>query len=231
MNKIVIAIPQMGNSLFRKYMKSKYTESLERAGGKYVWLDLTDPAKAAERACECSGLLMPGGADVDPLLYGEKRTEKCGKPNETRDAAEPVVFKAFLETGKPILCICRGIQIMNVVFGGTLKQDIKSEQKCNHADFLNRARFTHAVEIKKDTILHSIVKSDKISVNSIHHQAIDTLAAGLKLSAVSEDGFVEGAELESYGFCLGVQWHPEHMSKKDPVQQELFNRFISECRG
>ena len=106
--EIIIAMPDMGNDLFRKYMKSKYVKSIERAGGKVVTVELSDKAAAAKKAAEFDGLLLPGGADIDPKMYNRKREEKCGKPNETRDTVEPEILREFLKTGKPVLGICRG---------------------------------------------------------------------------------------------------------------------------
>lgn len=227
---MTIAMPQMGNDLFRKYMKSKYVKSLERAGADVCWIELEEPEKAAEQAVKCDGLLLPGGADVDPVLYGQRRIEACGKPNGLRDKAEPIILKRFYEAGKPIFGICRGIQLINVVFGGTLIQDIKPTQKQKHSDFLNRARYTHEVVIKDDSELYNIIGSKNIPVNSMHHQAIDCVADGFKVSAVSDDGFIEAIEKEDYDFFIAVQWHPEHMSKKFDLQQKLFDEFVRKCK-
>lgn len=230
MEKITIAIPQMGNSLFRKYMKSKYVHSLERAGAEVRWTELDDLSSAVFAATACDGLLLPGGADVAPELYGEKRSEKCGKPNVLRDAAEPAILREFMKTGKPVLAICRGIQIVNVSFGGTLFQDIKEHQQVRHSDFLNRAHGTHLIEISRTSKLYEIVQSPRITVNSIHHQAVKTVGAGLVATAKSSDGFIEALEKPDYGFLVAVQWHPEHLSKKDALQQALFDAFIAACK-
>lgn len=228
--KPVIAIPQMGNDLFRKYMKSKYQKSLERAGADVKWIELDDIEKAVSKTLSCDGLLLPGGADINPEMYGEKPTEKCGKPNETRDNAEPVIFREFLKTNKPILAICRGIQLINVCKGGTLFQDIKDEQKCKHMDFFSRAGSIHTVSIDKNSMLYGILESDKVNVNSMHHQAINKVGEGFIVSAQSEDGFTEAIELQNHPFCIGVQWHPEHMSKKSAEQRKIFSFFVSACK-
>ncbi len=228
--EIVIAIPQMGNDLFRKYMKSKYAKSLERAGAKVRWIELDDINRAVKDALSCDGLLLPGGADIAPTMYGQTPTRECGKPNEIRDKAEPAILNAFLKNGKPIFAICRGIQLLNVVKGGTLKQDIKSEQTYKHMDFFSRARSIHPVEIEKDSLLFDIVKEEHIDVNSMHHQAIDTVGDGFRVTAKSADGYVEAIELEGYPFCMGVQWHPEHMSQKSEMQRKLFNAFVEKAR-
>lgn len=229
MSEIIIAMPQMGHDLFRKYMKSKYVSSLRRAGASVRWIDPDDPQKAAEEAVACDGLLLPGGADIDPHLYGQEPTEKCGKPNVLRDAAEPLIFKRMLEAGKPILGICRGMQLMNVCLGGTLIQDISDTQCCSHSRFMSRSKGEHHVTLSPGSRLHSIL-GDKTLVNSLHHQVVDELGKGLTAVAVCEDGYTEGIEYADSPFCLAVQWHPEHMSHRHPAQQALFNAFVEACR-
>ena len=226
----VIAIPQMGNDLFRKYMKSKYVESLEKAGADVKWIELEDIGRAVEETLTCDGLLLPGGADINPEMYGEEKSEKCGKPNETRDEAEPVIFRNFLDTNKPILAICRGIQLINVCKGGTLFQDIKDVQKCKHMDFFSRSRSIHTVSIDNNSILYGILQTEKINVNSMHHQAINRVGEKFQVAAESEDGFPEAIELQNHPFCIGVQWHPEHMSKKSAEQRKIFASFVSACQ-
>lgn len=229
--KPVIAIPQMGNDLFRKYMKSKYVQSLRRAGAEVRWIELEDTEKAVARMLQCDGLLLPGGADVDPKLYGQAKNEKCGNQNELRDAAEVRMLDAFLPARKPVFCICRGVQLLNVFHGGTLYQDIKDVQKCEHSHFPSKNRGTHWVTVTPGSHLSELLRQETVKVNSLHHQAVDQVGNGLTVSAVSEDGFIEALELEAHPFCLGVQWHPEHMSKSDPQQQKLFDAFVRACKG
>ena len=226
---ITIAIPQMGTDLFRKYMKSKYVKSIERAGAKVRWIELDE--NAVSNALACDGLLLPGGADIEPSLYGKEREEKCGKPNELRDKYEFHIYNAFIKTKKPVLCICRGFQLLNVTNGGTLYQDIADIKKCSHSDFLKRAKAIHNVTVNEGTALSEIFGNTQVGVNSLHHQAIDEVGKNLVISAVSEDGFVEAIELAEHPFCIGVQWHPEHMSRNDSLQQELFNKFIEKCKA
>ena len=240
MSQITIAIPQMGNDLFRRYMKGKYVQSLRRSGADVCWIELENPDEAVRLAASCDGLLLPGGADVEPSLYGQTRSDKTGRPNAVRDRAEPKLLAAFLDMGKPVLGICRGVQMMNVSFGGTLFQDIKDKQTYKHSDFFSRARSCHPVEVITGTKLFDCMNdagawkpgtaSAKIAVNSIHHQAIDKLGDGLVVSAKSTDGFVEGIELKDYRFCAGVQWHPEHMSARNTAQQALFDAFVKACK-
>lgn len=225
----VIGIPQMGNDLFRKYMKSKYVQSLVRAGGQVRWIELDDLDRAVKEAMECDGLLLPGGADVSPRLYDQEPTEKCGEPNALRDKAEWAMLDAFLPTNKPIFCICRGMQLLNVYFGGTLHQDIKLTQACKHQSFGAQQKGCHKVRLLPRSKLASVLGEEWITVNSMHHQAVDMLGPGLNIAAVSDDGFIEGVELLLHPFCVGVQWHPEHMSKHIQAQQGLFDAFVLAC--
>lgn len=227
---VVIGIPQMGTDLFRKYMKAHYAASIKRAGGQAKWIELDDPERAVKEALECDGLLLPGGADVEPALYGEKKSEKCGKTNEVRDTAESMIFPAFLKTGKPIFGICRGSQMMNVLCGGTLHQDISDIQKYSHTAYLKKGFSAHKVTVKKGTHLYEILGRDEIGVNSLHHQAVKTVGETLVAAAVSSDGIVEAVEMPGHPFCLAVQWHPEFLSRKYSLQQKLFDEFISACK-
>lgn len=225
MSECVIAAPQTGTDPFRRYMKGKYEQSLMRAGARLRWVETDEPERAADEALGCAGLLLPGGADVDPALYGQMPCEECGRPDRARDEAEPLLLQAFLEAGKPVLGICRGIQLMNAALGGTLVQDIKG-----HMDFFHRAKSTHGVTICRDSMLYGVYGAECIPVNSMHHQAVDELGEGLRVSAVGDDGTIEGVELENYPFCIGVQWHPEHMSKKSEMQRRLFAAFVRACK-
>lgn len=229
--KPVIAIPQMGNSLFRKYMKSKYTRSLERTGASVRWIELDDIETAVMQTLDCDGLLLPGGADINPQMYGEKPNEKCGKPNAIRDVAEPIILQEFLNTNKPVLAICRGIQLLNVYKGGTLIQDIKDKQKYKHMDFLSRAGSIHPVSIDKKSIIYNILETENINVNSMHHQAINQVGKDLKVTAKSADGYIEAIELKNHPFCIGVQWHPEHMSQRSDEQRKIFTAYVSACKN
>lgn len=228
--KPVIGIPQMGNDLFRKYMKSKYAASLRRAGAEVRWIELEDPEAAVAELMTCDGLLLPGGADVNPHLYGQEPTEKCGKPNTLRDTAEMKMLEAFLPTNKPVFCICRGVQLLNVFFGGTLYQDIKLTQVCKHSHFPSKNKGTHNVKLYGHTKLGHILDVPNTMVNSLHHQAVEQVGLGLTIGAVSDDGFIEALEILTHPFCIGVQWHPEHMSKANPAQQKLFDAFVDACK-
>lgn len=224
--RIVIAMPRMSTDPEPTVAQSKYIESLARAGAGMRWVELNDPEQAVQDALTCDGLLLPGGGDMDPKFYGQERIPACGEPNLLRDAAEPLLLRAFLAADKPVLGICRGIQVMNAVLGGDLYQDIKPFEHLPHNDHWAKV---HTVTVRRGTLLSRILGQDTVLVNSQHHQAVDRVAPGFTLAALSEDGIVEAIEKPDAGFCLGVQWHPEWLSDADPAMQGLFDAFVNAC--
>lgn len=224
--RVVIAMPRMSTDPEPTVAQSKYMESLARAGAGMRWVELSDPEQAVQDALTCDGLLLPGGGDMDPKFYGQERIPACGEPNLLRDAAEPLLLRAFLAADKPVLGICRGIQVMNAVLGGDLYQDIKPFEHLPHNDHWAKV---HTVTVRRGTLLSRILGQDTVLVNSQHHQAVDRVAPGFTLAALSEDGIVEAIEKPDARFCLGVQWHPEWLSDADPAMQGLFDAFVNAC--
>ena len=224
--RVVIAMPRMSTDPEPTVAQSKYIESLVRAGAGMRWVELNDPEQAVQDALTCDGLLLPGGGDMDPKFYGQERIPACGEPNLLRDAAEPLLLRAFLAADKPVLGICRGIQVMNAVLGGDLYQDIKPFEHLPHNDHWAKV---HTVTVRRGTLLSRILGQDTVLVNSQHHQAVDRVAPGFTLAALSEDGIVETIEKPDARFCLGVQWHPEWLSDADPAMQGLFDAFVNAC--
>lgn len=224
--RVVIAMPRMSTDPEPTVAQSKYIESLARAGAGMRWVELSDPEQAMQDALTCDGLLLPGGGDMDPKFYGQERIPACGEPNLLRDAAEPLLLRAFLAADKPVLGICRGIQVMNAVLGGDLYQDIKPFEHLPHNDHWAKV---HTVTVRRGTLLSRILGQDTVLVNSQHHQAVDRVAPGFTLAALSEDGIVEAIEKPDARFCLGVQWHPEWLSDADPAMQGLFDAFVNAC--
>lgn len=224
--RVVIAMPRMSTDPEPTVAQSKYMESLARAGAGMCWVELNDPEQAVQDALTCDGLLLPGGGDMDPKFYGQERIPACGEPNLLRDAAEPLLLRAFLAADKPVLGICRGIQVMNAVLGGDLYQDIKPFEHLPHNDHWTKV---HTVTVRRGTLLSRILGQDTVLVNSQHHQAVDRVAPGFTLAALSEDGIVEAIEKPDARFCLGVQWHPEWLSDADPAMQGLFDAFVNAC--
>lgn len=224
--RVVIAMPRMSTDPEPTVAQSKYIESLARAGAGMRWVELSDPEQAVQDALTCDGLLLPGGGDMDPKFYGQARIPACGEPNLLRDAAEPLLLRAFLAADKPVLGICRGIQVMNAVLGGDLYQDIKPFEHLPHNDHWAKV---HTVTVRRGTLLSRILGQDTVLVNSQHHQAVNRVAPGFTLAALSEDGIVEAIEKPDARFCLGVQWHPEWLSDADPAMQGLFDAFVNAC--
>ena len=224
--RVVIAMPRMSTDPEPTVAQSKYIESLARAGAGMRWVELSDPEQAVQDALTCDGLLLPGGGDMDPKFYGQARIPACGEPNLLRDAAEPLLLRAFLAADKPVLGICRGIQVLNAVLGGDLYQDIKPLEHLPHNGHWAKV---HTVTVRRGTLLSRIFGQDTVLVNSQHHQAVDRVAPGFTLAALSEDGIVEAIEKPDARFCLGVQWHPEWLSDADPAMQGLFDAFVNAC--
>ena len=156
---ITIAMPRMVPNQLLAEAHAKYPESLARAGAEMRWIELNDPDKAVQDALACDGLLLPGGGDIDPKFYGQERIPACGEPNVLRDIAEPLLLRAFLAADKPVLAICRGIQLMNVALGGDLYQDIKPFEHVPHNDHWGKI---HTVTVRRDTLLSRILGQDTV---------------------------------------------------------------------
>jgi putative glutamine amidotransferase len=182
------------------------------------------------------GLLLLGGTDVDPALYGEERHPTTDVAAAPRDAYEIALVKAAIARDLPIFAICRGIQLLNVALGGSLVQDIPTEvlQHLDHDPKVGPAMIGHYVEVTPNTWLASLVHTELegdgfCAVNSRHHQAIKKVGEGLKVTASSVDGVIEAVERPYSRFCLGVQWHPESFWQSGRFQG-LFAGFLAAAR-
>jgi len=180
-------------------------------------------------------ILFAGGEDVDPAFYGEDKKYESVKVNRARDEFEQGLLHGALDRRLPILGICRGAQIINVDFGGTLYQDLAEDfvPEFEHQQMdagRERSDLTHTVTVTEpDSLLHRAVQGS-CRVNSLHHQAIKHLGRGLKVSAHSEDGLVEAVEAaDDYPFLLAVQWHPEELTEHSE-QLRIFKDFVAKCR-
>ena len=179
------------------------------------------------------GLLLSGGNDINPMLFNEEPHEYLGVVSPSRDSSELELARRMLKTGKPILGICRGLQVLNVAVGGTLYQDLYKQNDSPILQHIQKAPNTHCshyVQLDKGSLLESIAGSERIQVNSYHHQSLKEVPSDFKVTAVASDGIVEAIESTDEQFVLGVQWHPEALSAAgDAVSLRIFERFISEC--
>ena len=227
----LIGVPVIGKDPLRCYMQYKYTRCLTRAGGASQLLSWNASPVAIEAALkQCVGFLFPGGPDIHPEVYGQLSQPGCGPPERRRDHFELALIQAVLAAQKPLLCIGRCMQLLNIALGGTLIQDIKFQQEYKHVDFLHRSYATHPVDLKPYSLISRLLRSDTATVNSLHHQILDTIGDRLQITADSPEGFPEALELKDYPFCLAVQWHPEYMTSHTPIQQRLFQALIDACR-
>jgi putative glutamine amidotransferase len=214
MSKIIAISATADNAKVR--LSLNYVRSLEGAGLIPLAVPpLTNPAQAAEILDAAGGLLLTGGEDVDPKLYGAPSHPRLGAINPTRDATELALFNAARERQLPVLAICRGIQLVNVACGGTLYQDLPSERPSNvqHDQPNDRSARTHDVTITAGSRLATATGAMTMAVNSYHHQAVARLGAGLRVTATATDGIVEGVEsTDPDWWILSVQWHPEDLT-------------------
>lgn len=177
------------------------------------------------------GLFLPGGEDIDPSQYGAERHPQLGATDQERDRTELLMTQWALEAGMPVLGVCRGVQVINVVCGGTLYQDLHSQRPDleKHDYFpptFERYRVTHQVAVEADSRLAQALGAVH-EVNSMHHQGIDQLGGGLRVVARADDGLPEALEMPLLPFVVGVQWHPEELAKTDQHSSTLFYDFIA----
>ncbi len=213
-------------------LNQDYVDAVFRAGGVPVLLPLTEDEKIMrEMLCRVDGLLITGGADVGPDMYGEEKLPCCGETAPRRDRFEFPLCRLALEKDMPIFAICRGHQVLSCALGGTLYQDVAEQfgPKLKHPQYDIPRDKVHDMSVEEGSLLHKITGMTWFAVNSRHHQAVKTPGAGLKVIAHAPDGLIEGVELPGKKFVLGVQWHPEALSDRYAEAQALFNAFVEAC--
>jgi putative glutamine amidotransferase len=212
-----------------------YVRALTTCGGVPWVIPLLqgDQQTLAEIYARLDGVMLTGGVDVDPQNYSEERHPLCGKTDPPRDWTETQLIRWALRDGKPILGVCRGIQILNVAAGGTLYQDVRAQRSgaIKHDYFpmdgpYARDMLVHPVRVTADSRLASILGAEQTQVNSMHHQAIKDLAPGLRATALAPDGVIEGIEGANGQYVVGVQWHPEELVETMPSMRQLFASFV-----
>ena len=229
MKPLVGVMPLWDDEKDSLWMLPGYLEGLQEAGATPVILPLTEGREEIEHLVDiCDGILLTGGHDVDPSVYGEEALNGTVLCCKARDNMERLVLEDAMQKDKPILGICRGIQLINALLGGTLYQDLPTQHPSDidHHQTPPYDVPVHDVFIKKDSPLYDCLGSDRISVNSYHHQAVKDVAPCLEVMAESEDGIVEALYKPFYRFLWAVQWHPEFSYKKDDNSRKIFKAFV-----
>jgi putative glutamine amidotransferase len=212
----VTVSPRKGADYYRPYLRA-----VEAAGAEPVVLEAGSDSLGA-----VDGLLLPGGWDVDPALYGEAAGDRIGPLDPELDRTELALVRQARTAGLPVLGICRGQQVINVAFGGTLLQHVEEHEVREYG----RAHLAHAVSVDPASELGRAAREPTIEVNSLHHQAVNDLAPGLRTTAQSADGTVEGIESED-GLIVAVQCHPEELAGELAWAKSLFERFVGRARA
>ncbi|MBF96194.1 MAG: gamma-glutamyl-gamma-aminobutyrate hydrolase [Pelagibacterales bacterium] len=212
-------------------LRENYCSSISNFGG--VPIPIVYDNKSINSILDViDGLVITGGAfDVDPKYYSEKKKYQNLNTKSSRTMFEINICKLALKKNIPVLGICGGQQLINIVYGGSLYQDIKKDLATNleHEQKNPRNEVSHSVNLNTKSILYEIIKEKTIRVNSAHHQSIKTPGKGLVINAIASDGVIEGIEDQSKSFCIGVQWHPEFLIKKS--DNKIFKSFIKATKG
>jgi putative glutamine amidotransferase len=219
----------------RFYLSRHYSEAVEAAGGAPVHISLIPRGEYIDTVVDgLDGILLPGSdSDVDPLRYGQQPHPALGSVHNIKDETDLLLIDAAERTRLPLFAICFGMQVLNVSRGGTLIQDIRSQLPgaIKHEQGVPRDRPSHGVTVAAGSKLNEIIKTEDLTVNSHHHQAIETLGADLVATAWSSDGVIEAIEdPRPDRFVIAVQWHPELGWQNDMFSQRLFSSFVAYAR-
>ena len=219
----------------RAYVNSTYLHAVQQAGGVPVLLPPQLSGASLDRLARgLDGLLLTGGGDVDPTLFGEPPHTSLYDVAPARDAVETAVLRMALDRRLPILAICRGVQVLNVALGGSLHQDVGTDPgtELRHSQEAPRDQPTHKVVVEPGSRLAETLGTEEIEVNSMHHQAVKALGAGLRAVAWAPDQITEALELPDRSrFVLGVQWHPEELVAHSEPARRLFTALVSSARA
>ena len=215
-------------------LKVAYCDAVLRAGGLPLVLPYAEDTSIVENYLDrISGLLVTGGAfDIPPQMYGEAAREGLGTIKEARTRFELALIQGALGRNLPVLGICGGMQLLNVVLGGTLFQDIRREiaNAKDHEQKHDRTQPAHPVDVKDGTHLAECIGRGQLMVNSTHHQSVSKVGQNVAVSAASPDGVIEAIESQSHAFALGVQWHPELLVNTLPLHLGIYRGFVQKAR-
>jgi putative glutamine amidotransferase len=218
-----------GEGSLHYVVSAPYVKAVRKAGALPVLLPVVDPSDAAAMLDMVDALIVTGGGDVDPTNYGAAAEPMLGPTDLVRDAADLAITRAAVESNVPTLATCRGIQVLNVAMGGTLMQHIDEHMRI---DMYNED--VHAVDIDPTSRLATILGTEVLGVNSMHHQVIDRLGSGVRAVAHNHDGHIEAIEIETSPAVLGVQWHPEllrHRSDHLALFEDLVRQVLARRAG
>jgi putative glutamine amidotransferase len=227
--------PEQADRPPRIGQNQSYIRAVSRAGAAPLLIPhITDEPRLRALYGRLDGILLSGGEDIDPAHYGERVHEKCRTIAARRDETELMLARWAMDEGKPLLAICRGIQVLNVAQGGSLYQDIQAQipgtERHDWYPGYPRNHRPHTVTIAPGTRLAGIVEETSMPVNSLHHQALKKIAPGLVVTACAPDGIVEAVEADNHPFAVAVQWHPEELADNDPRAQHLFDALAEACQ-
>lgn len=217
----------------RQFVTNPYIQAIRYSGGLPVILPLVRSDALLDQYVDlCAGFLFCGGGDITPLLFGQEPQNGNGETSITLDLFQIRLMKKILSSGKPLLAICRGMQVLNTACGGTIWQDLSlvPGKTLNHMQqSRSRSDVSHRIRTEKDSIVRRCLGPVPL-VNSFHHQAVQTPGNGLTVTARAGDGTIEAVEADGNSFVVGVQWHPECMYRSSPETRVLFQEFIAETR-
>lgn len=211
-----------------------YGRAILQSGGLPLIVPIVDEEDIPALCERLDGLIVTGGGDINPLLYGEEPHPSLGAVYPGSDKYEKHLILEFLKLDKPFMGMCRGLQMLNVALGGTNYQDLEAEYEGDklyqHLQLAMRTHRTHSVVLEEDSRLFDIMGEKEFAVNSFHHQGVRKVSDKLKVAARAKDGMVEALESEDYQFVLGIQWHPEEFALQDDQPSiNIFDRFVEEC--
>lgn len=228
-----IGIVVCGFTENRQFVANPYIQAVRYSKGLPVILPLVRSDHLIEEYVNlCDGFLFCGGGDITPLLFGEGPLNGNGKSDITLDLFQIRLIKKILPSGKPILAICRGMQVLNVACGGNIWQDLSlmpGEVLDHMQKTSSRSEISHRIRTEKRSRLNHCLGSS-LFVNSFHHQAVKTPGKNIVVSALAQDGTIEAIELNTHSFVIGVQWHPECMYRSSAEMRILFHELISHAR-
>lgn len=216
-------------------LKDDYYEAIIQCGAVPVLIPVTEEKSVwVEYLDICDGIILSGGPDVDAGYFGQNNMPYSREISPVRDSMELFLVQQALSVNKPLLGICRGIQVLNIAAGGSIFQDIYAENNSEnkliqHNQLAPRWHQIHSIGIVNNTCLHGVFRRENLKVNSFHHQAVREVAPGFIINASSEDGIIEAISNENKKFALGVQWHPENLWRKDKNHLKLFERLVAVC--